>query len=121
MTDPRFPPTPGLSTALKRLDTAELGPVKVDAPRRFPIMMTGKDGKNVKAAISWEVAELFRAQALRNHGQTLERLAERGGLAWEEAAWALAGAGWRGLSCDQRMAMAMLAGAAHALDRLREK
>ena len=34
--------------------------------------------------VSWSFAETFRDQAKINHDQTLERLAERGGLAPEE-------------------------------------
>ena len=34
--------------------------------------------------VPWSFVETFRAQAERNHGQTLERLAERGGLCPEE-------------------------------------
>jgi hypothetical protein len=35
-------------------------------------------------SVPWDFVEPFRAQALRNHSQTLERLAARGGLAPEE-------------------------------------
>ena len=35
-------------------------------------------------SVPWAFAESFRVQAERNHGQTLERLAERGGLCPEE-------------------------------------
>ena len=35
-------------------------------------------------SIPWSLVERWRTQAERNHGQTLERLAERGGLAPEE-------------------------------------
>lgn len=36
------------------------------------------------ASIPWSLVEQWREQAERNHGQTLERLNERGGLAPEE-------------------------------------
>lgn len=36
------------------------------------------------ASLPWAMVEPWRAQAERNHGQTLERLNERGGLAPEE-------------------------------------
>jgi hypothetical protein len=36
------------------------------------------------AALPWALVEPLRAQAERNHGQTLERLNERGGLAPQE-------------------------------------
>jgi hypothetical protein len=35
-------------------------------------------------AIAWDLVEDHRAQAQRNHGQSLERLAERGGLSSAE-------------------------------------
>lgn len=34
--------------------------------------------------VEWHPTERDRAQAQRNHSQTLERLNERGGLAWDE-------------------------------------
>jgi hypothetical protein len=40
--------------------------------------------KEMPRSVPWEFAEKFRAQAEKNHGQTLERLAERGGLAPQE-------------------------------------
>lgn len=36
------------------------------------------------ASLPWSLVEQWREQAERNHGQTLERLHERGGLAPEE-------------------------------------
>jgi hypothetical protein len=79
-------------------------------------------GGATHGAISWEVAELFRRRAERNHHQTLERLAERGSLSPFEAACALANSDlFNGIKPDQRTAMIMLAGAAHALDRLKER
>lgn len=89
--------------------------------RTFPLIMRDAKRQPVKAVIAWEVAELGRHQAMRNHGQTLERLAERGGLSPFEMACALAGSGlFDGIKPSQEQAMIMLAGAAHALDRLRE-
>lgn len=35
--------------------------------------------------LPWALIEPHAAQAMRNHGQTLERLAERGGLGFSEA------------------------------------
>jgi hypothetical protein len=91
------------------------------ARRTFPLMMRGAKREPVKGAIAWEVAELGWRQAMHNHGQTLERLAERGGLSPFEMACALAGSGlFDGIKPSQEQAMIMLAGAAHALDRLRE-
>lgn len=46
--------------------------------RKFPILSTSVD-------IPWIIMELHNKQAWANHGQSLERLAERGGLGWGEA------------------------------------
>ena len=47
--------------------------------RQYPII-----GTNPQEYIPWDMLASHEAQALRNHCQTLERLAERGGLAWIE-------------------------------------
>ena len=57
--------------------------------RPFPIMGVGP--------IPWSLMEPGREQAMRNHNQTLERLAERGGLDPVEAVGALLGLRWRDL------------------------
>lgn len=86
------------------------------------IVSAASGGKVKGAAIPWELAELFRRQAEKNHSQTLERLAARGGLSPFEAACALVGCGlFDGIKPDEATARAMLAGAAHALDRMRER
>lgn len=50
--------------------------------KEFPIMKLDRKGKDY---IPYDVIEPHEKQALKNHGQTLERLAERGGLSWAEA------------------------------------
>ena len=47
--------------------------------KEFPIL------KSNGATIPWESIATHEAQALRNHGQSLEKLASRGGLSWCEA------------------------------------
>lgn len=47
----------------------------------FPVL--GDDGGYIKS-IPWGAAEKMRVGAEKNHGQTLERLAERGGMSWME-------------------------------------
>lgn len=54
--------------------------------RLFPIMRG--------PAIPWSVIAPCEAQARKNHGQSLERLAERGGLAPCEAIAVLTGTSW---------------------------
>jgi len=86
----------------------------------FPLILRNPRGKISRGFIAWDVAELCRKRAERNHGQTLERLAERGGLSPFEAACALADSDlFDGIRPSQNTALHMLAGAAHALDRLR--
>lgn len=45
----------------------------------FPIL------RNPQFHLPWEAIALHEAQAQKNHGQTLKRLAERGGLNFSEA------------------------------------
>jgi hypothetical protein len=45
--------------------------------QRFPVIRTDQ-------SVPWAVVAPHEAQAKRNHGQTLERLAQRGGLDWGE-------------------------------------
>lgn len=44
--------------------------------RKFPILSGG--------SIDWQLVEDHARQAKRNHSQTVQRLAERGGLSWNE-------------------------------------
>lgn len=70
----------------------------------FPIMGS-KDLKSVP----WWLAESARAQLNRNHGQTVERLAERGGLCLQELAGALTCRSWSRLSeITERQSLAVI-------------
>lgn len=63
--------------------------------KNFPVLYEKKiDGPR---AIPWEKAEEFRAQAEKNHDQTLERLAQRGGLSPVEIWYAAHGKGLKGI------------------------
>ncbi len=51
--------------------------------KRFPVLHNlGHRGE--KEYIPWEVIAPHEAQAYKNHGQSLERLASRGGLSYRE-------------------------------------
>lgn len=56
--------------------------------KRFPVLnqqnCRPSERKTMPRDVPWEFVERFREQAEENHGQTLERLAERGGLTPEE-------------------------------------
>ena len=47
--------------------------------KEFPILKSNGE------TIPWESIAPHEEQALRNHGQSLEKLASRGGLSWCEA------------------------------------
>lgn len=106
---------------IRLISEFEVEPVKVEPPKSFPIMARDSKNNRIKAAIPWALAELMRQGAMDNHGQTIERLAERGGLTWKEAIHCLAKLRYGQLQCDDRQAQIMMAGAAHALDRVRGK
>lgn len=55
----------------------------------FPIM----DSDHIKA-VPWAMMQPHERQAQHNHSQTLERLAQRGGLCPSEAVDVLTGQGW---------------------------
>jgi hypothetical protein len=68
--------------------------------RTFPILLTYEDrrrGVSCPSSVPWKLVEPHRAQAMKNHSQTLERLAERGGLGPEELRAVVEGRGLREL------------------------
>ncbi len=66
---------------------------------RFPILpLYDKLGRKLHpypASVPWALVEPHREQALRNHYQTLERLAERGGLSADELHAVVHDRAWR--------------------------
>ncbi len=71
--------------------------------RRFPIMDT--DGSRLRHRVTWDVPWALlaphEAQAQINHGQSLERLAERGGLSPCEALAIIEDRRWRRMHEDE--------------------
>lgn len=53
---------------------------EISRMKEFPIMT-----KNGKEYIPYDIIKPHEEQALKNHYQTLDRLAARGGLSWAEA------------------------------------
>jgi hypothetical protein len=51
--------------------------------RRFPILTSARI-VGFPESVPWSFVEPHRKRAMKNHSQTLERLAERGGLGWAE-------------------------------------
>lgn len=79
----------------------------------FPIL-----GDDQIKAIPWDVLAPHEAQAQKNHGQTLRRLAERGGLSPAEAVAVLDGRDWGAIGNSRSTAYwrARLMGLAHRFE-----
>lgn len=63
----------------------------MSAARTFPVMTPYRDRdkwSRCPRSVPWSVVEPFERRAIRNHDQTLARLAERGGLSPYEL-WSL--------------------------------
>lgn len=61
--------------------------------KQFPVLGNAK----IKS-VAWDIVEPHRAQAAKNHGgQSLETLAQRGGLSLDELVAVLADRNWFGL------------------------
>lgn len=61
----------------------------MSTPENFPIM-----GCKIIASVPWAFLAPHEHQAQRNHGQSLKRLAERGGLGVSEAISIIKGLRW---------------------------
>lgn len=68
-------------------------------PETFPILSSYRRNWS-RRSVPWPIAERARAQAEHNHGQPLERLAERGGLSPAEMLCALRGQNLREMGGD---------------------
>ncbi len=82
--------------------TAEKVLILFDAHNAFPVLQPGHQ----QEYIPYNIIAPHEAQAMKNHGQTLQRLAERGGLCWSEIFAVLANKtwmelGWASLSSSQ--------------------
>ena len=58
----------------------------------FPVL---QPGRQPQAYILYNIIAPHEAQAIRNHSQTLQRLAERGGLDWTEVLAVLNDKTWK--------------------------
>lgn len=64
--------------------------------QEFPIMVSGLK-LPCPSRIPWDAISPFEGQAIHNHGQTLQRLAERGGLCPIEAHFVMTNRDWKGI------------------------
>lgn len=58
----------------------------------FPVLQSGRQPQEY---IPYNIIAPHEAQAMRNHSQTLQRLAERGGLGWTEILAVLSDKTWK--------------------------
>jgi hypothetical protein len=65
--------------------------------RTFPIVKHWSEREERRTSIPWEMIAPHGRQAFRNHDQTLERLAERGGLSPGEAVAVLEDRKWQAM------------------------
>lgn len=74
--------------------------------RQFPIMDEEEKRPNIRVTwyVPWGLLAPHEQQALKNHGQTLERLAERGGLGPIEALAIIQGRRWRNMDAAEARA-----------------
>lgn len=75
--------------------------------RTFPLLLTYRDERaraqalGCPRSIPWALIAPHEAQAKENHDQTLERLAERGGLDPDEAVAVLEDREWRPMDFEE--------------------
>lgn len=82
------------------------------ASKPFPILIGGPDDARCPKFIRWEA--LDEGQAFLNHAQSLDRLAERGGLSPCEALALIERRSWRVM--DWELALAKIIPFAHSAD-----
>lgn len=79
--------------------------------RQFPIMLgwENRNNKTLRRSIPWAAIVPHEPQAIKNHSQSLERLAQRGGLSPQEAIAVISGLGYGDLpQIDDAEAVAKL-------------
>lgn len=68
--------------------------------RRFPVLLSYQERRECEPlgcprTVPWALVAAHEAQALENHGQTVQRLAERGGMGTRELVAVLTDRHWR--------------------------
>lgn len=73
--------------------------------RRFPVLLTEREAKDMAPrSVPWSLLAPHEDQAIRNHGQSLDTLARRGGLAPSEMVAVLEDRKWRSMMFDAAVA-----------------
>lgn len=74
----------------------------MDLPKEFPVLMDNrKKFPTCPLSIPWAMIAPHERQALRNHDQTLQRLAERGGLSTCEMVAVLEDRRWKKMDVQE--------------------
>ena len=76
----------------------------------MPVLMSIRSKRYLsrEPAIPWAMISPYETQAHKNHSQSLEELARRGGLGALEALWILDEAGWDSSRMEEHVAMVEL-------------
>jgi lambda repressor-like predicted transcriptional regulator len=71
--------------------------------RMFPVLSSSRSDciPDAPRSIPWDIVAPHEAQARENHYQSLERLAQRGGLGWDEMAAVLEDRPWRKMDIQE--------------------
>jgi hypothetical protein len=73
--------------------------------RRFPVLLTQREARDMAPrTVPWSLLAPHEEQALRNHDQSLDVLARRGGLAPAEMVAVLEDRKWRDMMFDAAVA-----------------
>lgn len=73
--------------------------------QRFPVLLTEREARGMsRYTVPWSLLAPHEEQALRNHSQSLDTLARRGGLAPSEMVAVLERRKWRGMTFDAALA-----------------
>jgi len=84
----------------------------------FPILQGyNHSAPKIELKVPWELIALHEKQAYRNHGQTLERLAERGGLCSSEILSVISDITWQA-NLDEDWCLNILDGIVSAFNKL---
>lgn len=76
----------------------------LEPTKRFPIMMkwgVRRDNPDFPQSVPWSFVAPHEAQAQKSHGQTLQRLAERGGLDPSEMVAIVIGQDWKDIETTE--------------------
>ena len=73
----------------------------VYTPPEFPIMQPRTNRANLRTGIPWGLIRAHDYQAFRNHMQSLDQLADRGGLSPDEAVAVLEDRRWRQMDATE--------------------